>query len=247
MTARMLLLTALCFSGLATASRMEVHAGRPRTRGRRAPPSRTDRPRAPGGAELPAPRTETTNPVGTGSETPPARRATERPHRRRDPSFHRPRSRRVPRRTDLGRQGTGGLRASDEPSNPRPAWAFGGRAAFTELHARATPFCCRGRAHGFVDAGRRARIAPAGARRPVSEPIVSIVDVVKEYQLGTHRGPGPPRRVARRPPGRVHLHRRPLRQREDHPPQSHRLRRRGDPGHGAGGGPGHRGARASES
>jgi len=79
MTTRMLLLTALCLTGLATASpdggprRATSDAG---TKGTTVP----DRPApAPGGAELPAPRTETANPLGTGSETLPPGRATETP------------------------------------------------------------------------------------------------------------------------------------------------------------------------
>jgi len=76
MSARMLLLTALCASGLATAQ----PDGGPRggtadagTKGTTVP----DRPTPPpGGAQLPAPRTQTTAPVGTGSETPPPARAT---------------------------------------------------------------------------------------------------------------------------------------------------------------------------
>ena len=77
MPARMLLLTALCASGLATAQ----PDGGPRpgttdagTKGTTVP----DRPTPPrGGAELPAPRTQTTTAVGTGSETPPPGRTTE--------------------------------------------------------------------------------------------------------------------------------------------------------------------------
>jgi hypothetical protein len=76
MFARMLLLTALCASGLATAQpdggprRGTEDAG---TKGTTVP----DRPTPPpGGAQLPAPRTQTTAPVGTGSETPPPARTT---------------------------------------------------------------------------------------------------------------------------------------------------------------------------
>ena len=71
MSARLLLLTALCVSGLATAvpdggpHRGTADAG---TKGTTVP----DRPSPPpSGADLPAPRTQTTTPVGTGSETPP--------------------------------------------------------------------------------------------------------------------------------------------------------------------------------
>jgi hypothetical protein len=76
MSARMLLVTALCASGLATAQpdggprRGTADAG---TKGTTVP----DRPTPPpGGAQLPAPRTQTTAPVGTGSETPPPARTT---------------------------------------------------------------------------------------------------------------------------------------------------------------------------
>ena len=76
MSARMLLLTALCASGLATAQpdggprRGMPDAG---TKGTTVP----DRPAPPpGGAQLPAPRTQTTAPVGTGSETPAPTRTT---------------------------------------------------------------------------------------------------------------------------------------------------------------------------
>jgi len=76
MFARMLLLTALCASGLATAQpdggprRATEDAG---TKGTTVP----DRPTPPpGGAQLPAPRTQTTAPVGTGSATPPPARTT---------------------------------------------------------------------------------------------------------------------------------------------------------------------------
>jgi hypothetical protein len=75
MSARMLLLTVLCASGLATAQsdggprKGTVDAG---TKGTTVP----DRP-APPRSEMPAPRTQTTTPVGTGSETPPPPRTTE--------------------------------------------------------------------------------------------------------------------------------------------------------------------------
>jgi hypothetical protein len=77
MSAQLLLLTALCASGLATAQ----PDGGPRqgtadagTKGTTVP----DRPApTPGGAQLPAPRTQTTTPVGTGSETPPPPRTTQ--------------------------------------------------------------------------------------------------------------------------------------------------------------------------
>jgi len=74
MLMRLLLMTALCVSTLATA---QPDAGpHPRTpdagtKGTTVP----DRPPSPPtGAELPAPRTQTSTPVGTGSETPPPSR-----------------------------------------------------------------------------------------------------------------------------------------------------------------------------
>jgi hypothetical protein len=77
MLTRLLLLTVLCASSLATA---QADAGPRRgtpdagTKGTTVP----DRPAAPpGGAHLPAPRTQTSTPVGTGSETPPPPRPTE--------------------------------------------------------------------------------------------------------------------------------------------------------------------------
>ena len=73
MPTRLLLLTVLCASSLATAQadagprRGTADAG---TKGTTVP----DRPAPPaGGAQLPAPRTQTSTPVGTGSETPPGR------------------------------------------------------------------------------------------------------------------------------------------------------------------------------
>ena len=77
MPTRVLLLTVLCASSLATG---QVDAGpRPGTpdagsKGTTVP----DRPPAPpGGPHLPAPRTQTSTPVGTGSETPAPARTTE--------------------------------------------------------------------------------------------------------------------------------------------------------------------------
>ena len=77
MLTRMLLLTMLSASSLATA---QADAGPRRgtpdagTKGTTVP----DPPAAPpGGAPLPAPRTQTSTPVGTGSETPPPARSTE--------------------------------------------------------------------------------------------------------------------------------------------------------------------------
>ena len=82
MRAPILLLTALCISGVATAGpdggprRGTPDAGTTATKGTTVP----DRPAPPpGGAELPAPRTQTTTPVGTGSETPPPARSPESP------------------------------------------------------------------------------------------------------------------------------------------------------------------------
>jgi len=79
MSPRLLLLTALCVSGLATAKPDGgPHRGTPDagTKGTTVP----DRPSPPPtGAELPAPRTQTTTPVGTGSETPPPVRKTQPP------------------------------------------------------------------------------------------------------------------------------------------------------------------------
>jgi hypothetical protein len=77
MLTRMLVLTVLCAWSVATA---QADAG-PRhgtadagTKGTTVP----DRPAAPpAGAHLPAPRTQTSTPVGTGSETPPPARATQ--------------------------------------------------------------------------------------------------------------------------------------------------------------------------
>ena len=77
MLTRLLLLIVLCASSLATAQtdagprRGTADAG---TKGTTVP----DRPAPPsGGAQLPAPRTQTSTPVGTGSETPPPPRTTE--------------------------------------------------------------------------------------------------------------------------------------------------------------------------
>jgi hypothetical protein len=80
MPIRMLVLTALCASTLATAQadggprRGMADAG---TKGTTVP----DRPPPPPGrSDLPAPRTQTTSPVGTGSETsPPGRPPTTSP------------------------------------------------------------------------------------------------------------------------------------------------------------------------
>ncbi len=72
-----ILLTALCVGSLATAQpdggprRATPDAGTKGTKGTTVP----DRPAPPpGGAELPAPRTQTAAPLGTGSETPPPAR-----------------------------------------------------------------------------------------------------------------------------------------------------------------------------
>ena len=77
LTRMLLLLTVLCASSLAAAQpdggprRGTPDAGKKGTTvpDRPAPP--------PGGAQLPAPRTQTSTPVGTGSETPPPARTTE--------------------------------------------------------------------------------------------------------------------------------------------------------------------------
>jgi hypothetical protein len=81
MPARMLLLTALCAATLATAQpdggprKATADAGTTAKKGTTVP-DRTP-PSPPAGAELPAPRTQTTPPVGTGSETPPPTRANQ--------------------------------------------------------------------------------------------------------------------------------------------------------------------------
>ena len=77
MPTRLLLLTMLCVSSLATAQAdAGPHRGTPDAgkKGTTVP----DRPAPPAGdAQLPAPRTQTSTPVGTGSETPPPARTTE--------------------------------------------------------------------------------------------------------------------------------------------------------------------------
>jgi hypothetical protein len=81
MPARMLLLTALSAATLATAQpdggprKATADAGTAAKKGTTVP-DRTS-PSPPAGADLPAPRTQTTPPVGTGSETPPPTRTKE--------------------------------------------------------------------------------------------------------------------------------------------------------------------------
>ena len=69
--------------------------------------------------------------------------------------------------------------------------------------------------------------------------IVSVKDAVKNYKLGNVVVPALRGRHARRRRGRVHLHRRPVGQRQDDAAQPDRLRRHADLGHRGGGGQGH--------
>ena len=82
MPARMLLLTALCAGTLATAQadggprKATPDAGTSAKKGTTVP-DRTPPAPPQTGAELPKPRTQTTSPLGTGSETPPPTRTPE--------------------------------------------------------------------------------------------------------------------------------------------------------------------------
>ena len=242
MSIRTLLLTVLTVSGLATAQpdggphRSTADAG---TRGTTVP----DRPTpVPEGAGLPphGPRpTPRSAPARRSRHRPPPRRSgPRRPRRRqRPPTCHPPASRRAPRRTDVHRSRGG-----------TPACAF--QSLTRDVVASSNPPC---RAGSGATLALRLR-TPARAGRPARTSEEHRERADRQHRrrgegvpARDDRGPGAPGRVARRAPGRVHLHRRAVGQREDHAPEPHRLRGHGDAGHGAGHGTRHRGPQRAAS